>query len=230
MGSLSGSFQPSRLYNILTMTLSISLSLPLLLTVSTVLVSCGKVSVQFQGNTFNVTSGCPSRNPEVQRWHKLCMGLHGDSMVCMPKGWGKKRKFVPRYSNICDALCHVPYSKSMKVCPVETEHKFESFGFPKYSKPEKPSKVILSYLQTGYLVTTGCSISDVRVKRFYGMCMKEFSSETVCRSDRIPGLTLTFPEYTDVCSAMCHNKSLRNLNFCPVNGEVFDRQTNEFTK
>merc|ERR1712126_148699 len=196
MGSLSGSFQPSGLIKTLTMTFSISLSLPLL-TVSTVLVSCGKVSVQFQGNTFNVTSGCPSRNPEVQRWHKLCLGLHGDSMVCMPKGWGKKRKFVPRY---------------------------------RYSKPEKPSKVILSYLQTGYLVTTGCSISDVRVKRFYGMCMKEFSSETVCRSDRIPGLTLTFPEYTDVCSAMCHNKSLRNLNFCPVNGEVFDRQTDEFTK
>ena len=35
----------------------------------------------------------------------------------------------------------------------------------RHTKVPKPTKVVLEYLQSGYLVKTGCSTRDVRVKR-----------------------------------------------------------------
>jgi len=180
-----------------------------------------KTEVSFRGETFNVTSGCPSKNPEVLRWHEFCTVLWGDTTVCSNRGLGVKRHLVPKYKNICDALCYVSYSKVLKQCPEGSEEEAQPFPLVKHTKVPKPTKVVLEYLQSGYLVKTGCSTRDVRVKRFYGLCLAEYGEETVCRRDRIPGLTIEFPEYTDVCSAMCHHKELRNLNFCPVNGQVF---------
>merc|ERR1712107_1803 len=40
-----------------------------------------KTEVSFRGETFNVTSGCPSKNPEVLRWHEFCTVLWGDTTV-----------------------------------------------------------------------------------------------------------------------------------------------------
>ena len=36
----------------------------------------------------------------------------------------------------------------------------------RHTKVPKPTKVVLEYLQSGYLVKTGCSTRDVRVKRW----------------------------------------------------------------
>jgi len=173
-----------------------------------------KTEVIFRGESYNVTSGCPSKNPEVLRWHEFCTVLYGDTTVCSNRGLGVKRHLVPKYRNICDALCYVSYSKVLKQCPEGSDEEAQPFPLVKHTKVPKPTKVVLEYLQSGYLVKTGCATRDVRVKRFYGLCLAEYGEETVCRRDRIP-------EYTDVCSAMCHHKQLRNLNFCPVNGQVF---------
>jgi len=115
-----------------------------------------KTEVNFRGESFNVTSGCPSKNPEVLR-------------------------------NICDALCYVSYSKVLKQCPDGPDEEAQPFPLVKHTKVPKPSKVVLEYLQSGYLVKTGCDTRDVRVKRFYGLCLAEYGEETVCRKDRIPG-------------------------------------------
>merc|ERR1712071_261266 len=192
------------------------------LVVATVLaaVSAKKVEVSFQGKGYNVTSGCPSKNPEVLRWHQFCTALWGEVRVCANRGLGVTRTLVPKYSNICDALCHVSYSKTLRQCPSGS---VEALPFPisKRSKVPAPSKVILEYLGSGYLVTSGCKTRDSRVKRFYSLCVAEYEEDTVCRKDNIPGLALEFPEYTDVCSAMCHHKELRGLSFCPVKGQLY---------
>lgn len=197
----------------------------IIISVLMAVVTCERVPVMFQGKLYNVTSGCHFKNPDIVRWHQFCMVLQGDKQVCTYKGRRKSRKIVPRYSNICDAMCHVSYSKSLKICPTTPGEKAKNFNILNHSKVPKPSRVILEYGKTGYIVTTGCKTKDFRIKRFYGLCLSEYSGGTICRKDTIPGLTLTFPEYTDVCSAMCHNNDLRGLNFCPVRGEIFQDDT-----
>jgi len=90
-----------------------------------------KTEVSFRGETFNVTSGCPSKNPEVLRWHEFCTVLWGDTTVCSNRGLGVKRHLVPKYKNICDALCYVSYSKVLKQCPEGSEEEAQPFPLVK---------------------------------------------------------------------------------------------------
>ena len=56
----------------------------------------------------------------------------------------------------------------MKQCPDGPDSEASPFPLVKHTKVAKPAKVVLEYLQSGYLVKTGCSTRDVRVKRWAG--------------------------------------------------------------
>ena len=75
-----------------------------------------KEEVIFRGEHYNITTGCPSKNPEVLRyvfvlyltekfkklffffrWHQFCTALWGGVAVCSNKGLGVKRHLVPKY-------------------------------------------------------------------------------------------------------------------------------------
>ena len=54
----------------------------------------------------------------------------------------------------------------LKQCPDGPDSEALPFPLVKHTKVAKPAKVVLEYLQSGYLVKTGCSTRDVRVKRW----------------------------------------------------------------
>ena len=43
--------------------------------------------------------------------------LHENSTLCVTEKFGRQELTVPRFSNICDALCHGPMSPEMARCP-----------------------------------------------------------------------------------------------------------------
>ena len=89
------------------------------LLLSITLIRCEKVVVDYFGEDYLVTGGCPATDLTVLRWHKFCTFLHGDSTLCVTERFGKNLLTVPRFSNVCDALCHTTFTETMSTCPKE---------------------------------------------------------------------------------------------------------------
>lgn len=57
--------------------------------------------------------------------------------------------------------------------------------------------------------------------RYYKLCLTSYQDRTMCLQDRVAGgAEIIFPEYTDICSAMCHTNLQDNQIFCPAQGRV----------
>ena len=160
----------------------------------------------------------------LSRWHKFCSSLYPNSTLCVTDTFGKNVLTVPKYSNLCDALCHTRIQKKMRICPTEEgEEPRQIFptGFQVEAGPGESKRVILSYGNSEYLVITGCPVQNKRVQRYYQLCLTSYQHRTLCRQDRLAGgASITFPEYTDICSAMCHNTLDARQIFCPAKGRI----------
>ena len=81
------------------------------------------------------------------RWHSFCKSLHSNATLCVTDTFGilkyliiniiyvfiqtgKNKLTVPKYSNVCDALCHMRINRKMGICPEVKE------GEPKPILPE----------------------------------------------------------------------------------------------
>ena len=141
----------------------------------------------------------------------------------MTDTFGKNVLTVPKYSNLCDALCHTRIQKKMSICPTEPGQEPQQI-FPadfQFSVGGESSRVILSYGNSEYLVHTGCPVQNKLVQRYYNLCLTSYRERSMCRQDRLAGgASITFPEYTDICSAMCHNSLDSGQIFCPQQGRV----------
>jgi len=186
------------------------------------LTSSTTVVVTFQEENYLVQGGCPSNEPEVQKWRKFCSVLHENSTLCVTERFGRQKLTVPRFSNICDALCHGPMSPEMTRCPGRNGEGGGPFAITHtYPEEFESKKLILNYEKTEYLARGGCPAKNPIAKRFYALCMSSFGERAVCESVAIPGKRLTYPVFTDVCSALCHTEKLsRNLRFCPGGARV----------
>ena len=94
----------------------VSLMITLVMVMAT-LTTSEKVVVNYLGEDYLVTGGCPSTDTTVLRWHKFCSFLHGNDTLCITERFGKNILTVPRFSNVCDALCHTDFSETMSTCP-----------------------------------------------------------------------------------------------------------------
>jgi len=182
-----------------------------------------QVLVKYQKENYIVTGGCPSGDPAVQKWRQFCSILHRNTTVCVTERFGRRLLTVPRFSNLCDALCHVPMSPKMTSCPHKKGDTGKPFSIKHHGGHSRPGtkRMILNFRNSEYVTRGGCPSRDPVVQRFYSLCMSSFGKRAVCRSDRLPGTILVYPVYTDVCSALCHtNKLGRNLKFCPGGARV----------
>ena len=68
---------------------------------------------------------------------------------------------------MCDALCHTRINKKMGVCPDEEGGKLAPILPESYSPYNRPSseKVIMTYIKSEFLVTTGCPVENKLVQR-----------------------------------------------------------------
>ena len=96
--------------------------------VSSSLSMSDKVVVEYLGEDYLVTGGCPATDPTVLRWHKFCSFLHGNNTLCVTQRFGKNILTVPRFSNVCDALCHTDFSETMSTCPEEEGSRGKPFS------------------------------------------------------------------------------------------------------
>merc|ERR1712083_538018 len=126
-----------------------------------------KVVVEYLGEDYLVTGGCPATDPTVLRWHKFCSFLHGNNTLCVTQRFGKNILTVPRFSNVCDALCHTDLSETMSTCPKEEGSRGKPFSPNALSLNTAPSssRVIVSYENSEYLVRSGCPVDDNLVQR-----------------------------------------------------------------
>ena len=127
-----------------------------------------KVVVKYFGEDYLVDGGCRAKDETVLRWHKFCSFLHANSTLCVTERFGLNLLTVPKYSNVCDALCQRRIQKKMSICPTEQGEK------PRPIFPTDPSlevgageskRVILSYANSEYLVYTGCPVENKLVQR-----------------------------------------------------------------
>ena len=57
--------------------------------------------------------------------------------------------------------------------------------------------------------------------RFYALCLETHGSDTLCSTDRFPnGRSLTIPQFSNICSAICHNMPEEEMKLCPYKGKV----------
>lgn len=79
----------------------------------------------------------------------------------------------------------------------------------------------VSYLGDTFLLPDGCPSEDEVVLRFYRLCLETRGGDTLCSTDRFPnGRSLTIPAFSNICSAVCHNIPLEDLQICPYKGRV----------
>merc|ERR1711978_89478 len=83
-----------------------------------------KVVVKYFGEDYLVDGGCKAKDETVLKWHKFCSFLHANSTLCVTDTFGKNKLTVPKYSNVCDALCHmrinrkmIMINRKMGICP-----------------------------------------------------------------------------------------------------------------
>merc|ERR1712165_242592 len=77
--------------------------------VSSSLINSDKVVVEYLGEDYLVTGGCPSTDPTVLRWHKFCSFLHGNDTLCVTQRFGK---------NILTVYKLCPASRAHAIFPV----------------------------------------------------------------------------------------------------------------
>merc|ERR1711973_469047 len=77
-----------------------------------------KSVVKYLGDTFLLPDGCPSEDPVVQRFYKLCLETRGGDTLCTTDRFPNGRSLtIPAFSNICSAICHNMPEDGMKICP-----------------------------------------------------------------------------------------------------------------
>ena len=105
------------------------------------------------------------------------------------------------------------------------------------------------YLGDSFLLPDGCPVDDPMIQRcvwpartlyygllitllrFYKLCLASHGADTLCSTDRFPnGRSLTIPQFSNICSAICHNMPEEEMNLCPYKGRVmgdspFNRRT-----
>merc|ERR1711992_304328 len=82
-------------------------------------------------------------------------------------------------------------------------------------------KSAVKYLGDTFLLPDGCPSDDPLVLRFYRLCLETRGGDTLCSTDRFPnGRSLTIPAFSNICSAVCHNIPLEDLQICPYKGRV----------
>ena len=127
-----------------------------------------KVVVKYFGEDYLVEGGCRAKDETVLRWHKFCSFLHSNSTLCVTDRFGLNLLTVPKYSNVCDALCQTRIQKKMSICPTEEGQKPKPI-FPADISREvgvgESRRVILSYGNSEYLVYTGCPAQNKLVQR-----------------------------------------------------------------
>merc|ERR1712083_9204 len=80
---------------------------------------------------------------------------------------------------------------------------------------------VVRYLGDNFLLPDGCPVDDPMIQRFYALCLKSHGSDTLCSTDRFPnGRSLTIPQFSNICSAICHNMPEEEMNICPYKGKV----------
>merc|ERR1712168_1641650 len=80
---------------------------------------------------------------------------------------------------------------------------------------------VVRYLGDNFLLPDGCPVDDPMIQRFYSLCLESHGSDTLCSTDRFPnGRSLTIPQFSNICSAICHNMPEEEMNLCPYKGEV----------
>jgi len=53
--------------------------------------------------------------------------------------------------------------------------------------------------------------------------LKSHGADTLCTTNRFPnGRSLTIPQFSNICSAICHNMPEEEMTFCPYKGKVMD--------
>ena len=73
-----------------------------------------KVVVKYFGEDYLVDGGCRAKDETVLRWHKFCSFLHANSTLCVTERFGLNLLTVPKYSNVCDALCQRRIQKKIQ--------------------------------------------------------------------------------------------------------------------
>jgi len=173
--------------------------------------------VNYLGEDYIVKGGCPQTDPMILEWRDFCSHLHSNVTLCKTERFGRELLTVPRFSNVCDALCHPSFSSSMSECPKERGEKPKPFSVDLFGRDDRQisesKNVIIKYKNSDYIAKTGCPVRNPIVKRFYNMCLATFKDRTVCVYNRFPGgHVISFPKYTDVCSAMCHKPRGQGLD------------------
>eukprot|EP00090_Calanus_glacialis_P034391 TRINITY_DN5772_c0_g1_i1.p1 TRINITY_DN5772_c0_g1~~TRINITY_DN5772_c0_g1_i1.p1 ORF type:complete len:134 (-),score=30.32 TRINITY_DN5772_c0_g1_i1:94-495(-) len=90
---------------------------------------------------------------------------------------------------------------------------------------------VVRYLGDSFLLPDGCPVDDPMIQRFYKLCLASHGADTLCSTDRFPnGRSLTIPQFSNICSAICHNMPEEEMNLCPYKGRVmgdspFNRRT-----
>lgn len=184
--------------------------------------SSKKVVVKYFGEDYLVDGGCKAKDETVLKWHSFCTSLHSNATLCVTDTFGKNKLTVPKYSNVCDALCHMRINRKMGICPEVKDGPPQPILPENYKPNQAPSseRVIVSYLNSEYLAYTGCPIKNKLVQRYYQLCLSSYQDRMMCFEDRILNQPLVYPQYTDICSAMCHTTLTKNMIFCPGNGRV----------
>merc|ERR1712123_392712 len=82
---------------------------------------------------------------------------------------------------------------------------------------------VVRYLGDSFLLPDGCPVDDPMIQRFYSLCLESHGSDTLCSVDRFPnGRSLTIPQFSNICSAICHNMPQEEMNLCPYKGKVME--------
>merc|ERR1712080_27308 len=78
----------------------------------------GRLVVKYLDSHFLLPDGCPNTNPVVQEFYTQCLRTHNQETLCsrdrLPNGYFLT---MPKFSNICSAMCHGYKSHDFKKCP-----------------------------------------------------------------------------------------------------------------
>ena len=88
---------------------------------------------------------------------------------------GKNKLTVPKYSNVCDALCHTRINKKMGVCPSEEGGDLTPILPDSYRPNTSPSseRVIMEYGKSNFVVSSGCPVENRLVQRYLSLLVKK---------------------------------------------------------
>jgi len=94
------------------------LLLSLTTTSKALLQGSGRSAVKYLGDTFLLPDGCPSDDPLVLRFYRLCLETRGGDTLCSTDRFPNGRSLtIPAFSNICSAICHNMPEEEMQICP-----------------------------------------------------------------------------------------------------------------